>query len=326
MTALRIWRGLEQLDRRFGPCAITIGNFDGVHIGHREIFRRVVALAREHGWKPSAMTFDPHPAQVVAPERAPRLLSTPQQRCRWMAEAGIEQVVIVPFTLEFSYTPPEEFAARVLVETLGARVVLVGENFRFGRGKGGDAERLRELGARYGFQTEIVGGIRFRGHPVSSSEVRRLLGEGRVTLACRLLGRPYSVAGEVVPGTGTGSRLTVPTLNLAPGEQLLPANGVYVSRTSDAEAGASWPSVTNVGVRPTFGGTRLTVESYLLAPLDGEPPRRIAVEFLHRLRPERKFADAEALRRQILHDAARAVAWHRRLERFRARRPHRPAG
>lgn len=319
--ALRIWRGLEEVDRNFGPCAITIGNFDGVHIGHQEIFRRVVRRAREHGWKPSAMTFDPHPAQVVAPERAPRLLSTPEQRCRWMAEAGIEQVLIIPFTPEFSFTTPEEFAARVLADTLGARAVLVGENFRFGRGKGGDAERLRELGARLGFETEIVAGIRFRGHPVSSSQVRRLLGEGRVTLAWRLLGRPYGVEGEVVRGTGTGSRLTVPTLNLIPGEQLVPANGVYVSRTSDLEGGRSWPSVTNVGVRPTFGGDRLTVESYLLVPLEGDSPRRIAVEFLHRLRPEKKFPDAASLRQQILQDAARAARWHRRFERLRGGRP-----
>lgn len=320
MAVLRIWRGLEEVDRNFGPCAITVGNFDGAHIGHQEIFRRVVKRSREHGWKPSAITFDPHPAQVVAPDRAPRLLSTPEQRCRWMAEAGIEQVLILPFTLEFSYMPPEEFAARVLVDTLGARAVLVGENFRFGRLKGGDAERLRELGARYGFETEIVPGIQFRGRPVSSSEVRRLLSEGRVTPAWRLLGRPYSIAGEVVRGTGTGSRLTVPTLNLMPGEQLVPANGVYVSRTSDLERETSWPSVTNVGLRPTFGADRLTVESYLLAPLAGDAPRRIAVEFLHRLRPEIKFPDAGSLKRQILRDAARASSWHRRFERLRTQR------
>ena len=326
MADLRIWRGLDEIQGDFGPCALTIGNFDGVHIGHQEILRRLVRLAGEHGWKSAAMTFDPHPAQVLAPERAPRLLSTLEQRCRWMAEAGLEQVLIVPFTPEFSSTSPEEFAARVLAKQLDARIVLVGENFRFGRGKGGDAEQRRQLGARYGFRTEIVGGVRFRRHPVSSSEVRRLLSEGRVTLACRLLGRPYSIAGEVVRGTGTGSRLTVPTLNLTPGEQLVPARGVYVSRTVEAEGGRHWPSVTNVGVRPTFGGARLTVESYLLAPLDGGPPRRIAVEFLHRLRPERRFPDAEALRRQILHDAARAAAWHRRRERFRAKRPERPGG
>ena len=325
MAKLRIWRGLDEIRGDFGPCALTIGNFDGVHIGHQAIFSRLVRLARENGWKPAAMTFDPHPAQVVAPERAPRLLSTLEQRCRWMAEAGLEQVLIVPFTPAFSRTSPEDFAAQVLVKTLDARVVLVGENFRFGHGKGGDAEQLRQLGLRYGFRTEIVGGIRFRGHPVSSSQVRRLLGEGRVTLAWRLLGRPYSLAGEVVPGTGTGSRLTVPTLNLVPGEQLVPARGVYVSRTSEAEGGRRWPSVTNVGIRPTFGGNRLTVETYLLAPLEQEPPRSITVEFLHRLRPELKFPDAETLKRQILKDAARAGAWHRRLERWSTRQSELPS-
>lgn len=321
MAAPRIYRSLEEVGGDFGPCAITIGNFDGVHIGHQEIFRRVAAIAREHGWKPSAMTFDPHPATVVAPERAPRLLSTPEQRCRWMAEAGIVQVVIVPFTVEFSYMTPEEFAGRVLVERLGARAVLVGENFRFGRAKGGDAARLGELGETLGFRTEIVPGIRYRGRPVSSSEIRRLLASGEISLANRMLGRPYSMEGEVVPGTGTGSKLTVPTLNLIPGNEVLPARGVYVTRTLEPATGRSWPSVTNVGVRPTFGGDRLAVESYLLDPLEGDPPRRIGVEFLFRLRPELKFPDAASLKRQILRDAARAQAYHRRLERCRSAAP-----
>ncbi len=323
MAAPRVYRSLEEIGGDFGPCVITIGNFDGAHIGHREIFRRVAEVAREQGWKPSAMTFDPHPATVVAPEHAPRLLSTPEQRCRWMGEAGIAQVVIVPFTAEFSWLSPEEFAERVLVGRLGARAVLVGENFRFGREKGGDAGRLRQLGEALGFRTEIVPGIRYRGRPVSSSEIRRLLAAGQVSLANRMLGRPYAVEGGVVPGTGTGSKLTVPTLNLVPGSEMLPANGVYVTRTSEPETGRQWPSVTNVGVRPTFGGGRLTVESYLLALIGGDPPQRIAVEFLYRLRPEMKFPDAAGLKQQILRDAARAQAYHRRVERCRSGAAHR---
>lgn len=321
MAEPRVYRSLEEIGGDFGPCAITIGNFDGVHIGHREIFRRVAEVARECGWKPSAMTFDPHPATVVAPERAPQLLSTPEQRCRWMAEAGIAQVVIVPFTPEFSWMQPEEFAERVLVGRLGARAVLVGENFRFGREKGGDAARLRQLGETLGFRTEIIAGIRYRGRPVSSSEIRRLLAAGRVTLANRMLGRAYAIEGEVVPGTGIGSKLTVPTLNMIPGSVMLPARGVYVTRTLEPSSGRSWPSVTNVGVRPTFGGDRLTVESYLLAPLDGDPPRRMTVAFLFYLRPESKFPDATSLKQRILRDAARAEAYHRRLERCRGATP-----
>jgi riboflavin kinase/FMN adenylyltransferase len=316
MAEVRIYRNLEQIGGGFGPCAITVGNFDGAHIGHREIFRRVAAVAREHGWKPSAMTFDPHPATVVAPERAPHLLSTPDQRCRWMAEGGISQVVIVPFTSAFSYMSPEEFAAEVLVRRLDARSVLIGENFRFGRKKGGDAERLRQLGAKLGFMTTVVPGIQFRGRTVSSSEIRRLLAAGNVSLAGRLLGRPYSLEGEVVRGTGTGSRLTVPTLNLVPGEEILLPHGVYVTRTRDLESGSCWPSVTNVGVRPTFGGDRLTVETFLLSPLSGAPPRWIAVEFLRRLRPERKFPDPQSLKAQILRDSERAQACHRRFDRW----------
>jgi riboflavin kinase / FMN adenylyltransferase len=298
---------------RFGPSALTIGNFDGVHAGHREILRRVVELARERGWKPSVLTFDPHPARVVAPERAPRLLTTPEERARLMREAGIEQVLILPFTRELAGFSPERFVREIVVERLEARAVLVGDNFRFGHQHSGDTRLLEELGRRDGFLVEAVPAIRMRGRVVSSSEVRRLIEAGNVALAARLLARPYALAGEVVAGQGIGSKQTVPTLNLAPAAGVQPACGVYITRTTDPEAGRRWNSVTNIGTRPTFDGESVTVETFLLDPLTGASPRGIRVEFLRRLREERRFDDAAALKRQILRDVGRAQTYFRRV-------------
>ncbi len=315
-AAIRIYRGLGQVPDDFGPSALTIGNFDGAHIGHRAIFRRVVAVAREHGWKPSALTFDPHPAHIVAPQRAPRLLSAPEERCAWMAEEGIEQAVILPFTPEFSCLSPEEFARDIVAGRLYARAVLVGWNFRFGRDQAGDTEMLAKLGKRYGFLTEVIAGVKVRGRTVSSSGIRRLLAEGRVSLANRMLGRPFAVSGAVAPGRGVGAKQTVPTLNLRTGAEILPARGVYITRTTDLDRPAVWPSVTNVGFRPTFKGENLTVETHVLVPLEGPPPRHLRIEFLRRLRDEKKFAGPAELKAQILRDIERAQTYFRRLQRW----------
>ncbi len=311
-----ILRSLEEAAGRFGPCALTIGNFDAVHVGHRRILRRVVEIAIENGWKASALTFEPHPAAIVAPERAPRLMTTPQQRAAMMEAEGIGQVLILPFTRELSRLSPEEFARDVLHEALDARAVLVGENFRFGHRHAGDTRVLAELGSRYGFRTEVVPAVRVRGRLVSSSEVRRLVQAGNVRLACRLLGRPYALEGEVVHGFGIGSKQTVPTLNLKPAADVLPTNGVYVTRTTDLDSSRSWRSVTNIGYRPTFGGDTLSIETHLLDALEGATPARIRVEFLHRLRGERKFPSPEALKTQILRDVHRARVYLGRRSRL----------
>jgi riboflavin kinase / FMN adenylyltransferase len=309
----RIYRGLDEIDHDFGPSALTIGNFDGVHAGHRDVVGRVVALARGRGWKPSALTFDPHPARIVAPERAPRLLATTEERVLLMREQGIEQVLILPFTRELAAFTPERFVKEIVVERLDARAVLVGDNFRFGHEHAGDTRLLAELGRRHGFLVEAVPAIRMRGRVVSSSEVRRLIQAGNVALAARLLARPYALAGPVVSGQGIGSKQTVPTLNLAPGAEVLPARGVYITGTAELGSGRRWRSVTNVGTRPTFDGDSVTVETFLLDPLEGESPKAIRVEFLRRLREERRFEDAAALKRQILRDVGRAQTYFRRV-------------
>jgi riboflavin kinase/FMN adenylyltransferase len=191
--------------------------------------------------------------------------------------------------------------------------VLVGDNFRFGHLHAGDTRLLERLGTEHGFCVEVIPAVRMRGRVVSSSEVRRLIGEGNVALAGRMLGRCHAVAGPVVRGHGIGSKQTVPTLNLAPAAEVLPANGVYITRTTDTEGGRSWPSVTNVGYRPTFGGDALAIETFLLEPLEGAGPRAIRVEFLKRLREEVKFDSPAELKAQILRDVGRANAYFRRL-------------
>lgn len=313
--AFRVFLSLDEA-ADFGPCALTIGNFDGVHKGHRRIIRRVVDVARDNGWKAAVLTFDPHPTRVVAPDRAPKLMTTPRQRCAILRELGVQEVLILPFTPELARLEPEEFVAQILMEKLRVRAVLVGENFRFGSRHSGDTRMLAELGARYGFRTEVVPSVYERRRTISSSAARRLITEGQVRLAGRVLAGPYGIEGDVIAGRGVGSKQTVPTLNLSTAAEVLPAAGVYITRTIDLADGRRWPSVTNVGYRPTFGGTGLSIETYLLAPLDGPSPARIRVEFLRRLREERKFETPQALKAQILNDAGRAQAWFRRSRRW----------
>jgi riboflavin kinase/FMN adenylyltransferase len=292
---------------------LTIGNFDGVHAGHRQLLRRVVELGKEHDLKPSVLTFDPHPTRVVAPDRTPRLLTTLEERLALIREQGVENVVVLPFTAEVARLSPEEFVERIVVGELHARIVMVGDNFRFGHKQAGDVKTLSELGLRFGFQTHIVNAVHCRGRIVSSSEIRRLIEAGDVAMAGRLLERPYDLSGDVVSGHGIGSKQTVPTLNLSTPAEVLPANGVYITRTRDLETGDRWNSITNVGTRPTFEGDNLSIETFLLSSFEGLTPGRISVEFLRRVREERKFESADALKQQILRDVGRAQTFFRRL-------------
>ena len=314
---MRIFRSSAEVPGDFGPSVVTIGNFDGVHIGHRQIMRRVVALARANKYTPSVLTFDPHPARVLAPDRAPRLLMTVDQRLRSMEAEGIEAVYLIPFSLEFAKLTPEEFVEQVLVRALKARLVLAGEDFRFGHKQAGNLDTLRELGESFGFRVEVVPGISRRGERVSSTITRKLVVDGSVSRACRMLGAPFALEGAVVKGQGIGSKQTVPTLNLAPDNEVLPKTGVYVTRTRDFKAGRVWNSITNVGYRPTFAGEGLTVETFLLEPLDGAHPDRIEVSFLSFVRDERKFETPDLLKAQILLDVAVANRLHRRLTKHR---------
>ena len=300
------WSLSEAAAANLGPCAVTIGNFDGVHLGHRRILETAVAHARSQGWTAVVLTFDPHPTRLVAPERAPALMTTIEQRLELFDDIGVDAALVMPFTREVARLSPEEFVREVLVEKLSSSAVIVGSNFRFGHKHAGDIATLQELGCRHGFVCEAVPPVECAGGIVSSSRIRTALAEGRLSQARRLLGAVFRVRGAVVRGRGIGSSQTVPTLNVALEADLAPADGVYVSETKDLSGGRCWRSVSNVGVRPTFGGGDRTVETHLLDPLDGPPPERIDVCFLRRLREERTFESAAELKRQILVDIAAA--------------------
>ena len=310
---MRIYRSLDEVPADFGPCALTIGNFDGIHFGHRRILRQVVALAAARGWKSAVLTFDPHPTRVVAPDRTPVLLTAPLHRAELMSQEGIEEVLILPFTAELARLSPEDFVRQLLVERLGVRAVLVGHNFCFGYRQSGNVRLLGELGARLGFETDMVPAVDWRGRAVSSSGIRGLLNAGRVSLAARLLQRPYGLDGAVVEGRGVGSKQTVPTLNMVPDAGLVPATGVYLTRAIDLAGGRQWNAITNIGYRPTFGSSdQLSIETFLLDPFDGVRPDRIRLEFLWRVRDERKFDSPAALKEQILRDVRVAERYFRR--------------
>jgi riboflavin kinase/FMN adenylyltransferase len=316
---LRVYRDRDEIPAGFPPSAVTIGNFDGVHRGHQRILHRVRERAAEHGLQSVAVLFDPHPTRIVAPERAPALLMSPESRLKQFSEQGLNAAVVLAFTRDFARLSPRTFVEEVLTNALHARWVVVGESFRFGHRQAGDLPLLRKLGAELGFEAEAVSPVLVRGQPISSTRVREAVARGQVDLARRLLGRPFTLEGPVVPGRGIGSRQTVPTMNVAPESEVLPARGVYISAVQDALSGDCWPGITNVGIRPTFGGGPLTVETHVLEHLRGPAPQQIEVAFFRRLREERQFATPQALRQQILADAADAARFFRRLQLVRTR-------
>lgn len=311
---MRVVRDLSELREPLPRSAVTIGNFDGIHLGHRELLARVVNSARELEATSVVVTFDPHPAQVLAPERAPRILTPLVAKTRLIEREGIDLLMVLRFTREMSLLSPAEFAASILVGKLHAAVVHVGSNFRFGHQRAGDTSALAELGRKSGFRVETLPMIKLRGHRVSSSQIRQFLADGRVVIAGRMLGRPYAVNGDITAGEGVGREQTVPTLNLGPVEQLLPKIGVYVTRT--LVGGTLYDSVTNVGHKPTFGHHRLTVESFLLDFRGRIDAQEMQVEFLYRLRDEIRFPNAEALKQQIQQDVQRSLKFFRLTKRL----------
>ena len=292
--------------------ALSIGAFDGIHLGHRELFAAVKSIAAAQGLTPAVLTFDPHPARIVAPERAPKLITTIDERRQLIHSLGIAEVHVVPFTPALSLLTPEQFVRQILLDQLQTKAVIVGANFRFGHQQAGHIDTLINLGAALDFSVHAAPVLSFRGRKVSSTVIRQAITGGNLSLANRLLGRPYSLSGAVVPGHGIGSKQTVPTLNLDTPAELIPAHGVYISRTRDLDSGRSWNSITNVGVRPTFSGDSLAIETFLLDPFDGQTPTNIKVQFLRHVREERKFPSPEALKAQILTDVRRAQTYFRR--------------
>jgi len=316
---MHIVHDLDQLHEASGASVITIGNFDGVHLAHQELLRRVAEAARAAGAISTAITFYPHPTKILLPERAARQLTSLAQKSRLIENLGIERLIILPFTQAIARLSPEEFVRDILGKHLRPHSVYVGPNFRFGHRQSGDVHLLTELGRQQGFRVEVLPMLKVRGERVSSSRVRELLAEGRVGFAGRILGRPYLSAGPIVPGLGVGKKQTVPTANLAPIDEQLPRVGVYVTRTRLGDT--PHESVTNVGYKPTFGEHRLTVESFLLNFAGHISEAGMEVEYLHRLRDEIKFPDASALKTQIQKDVARTMEFFRLLKALRRHEP-----
>ncbi len=317
----QVYWNLSDLPANFGPTAVAVGNFDGLHVGHRQILRRCMQLATDLGLKPTVLTFHPHPKKLLAPDKAPKVLEPIAKRLERIGAEGIAQVVVLPFDEELASLSASEFLRRVLVGKLEAREILVGENFRFGNKQGGNVSLLRELAPKFGYEIEITEAVTTRGRIVSSSGIRELLLDGRVGLANRLLGYEFCLEGNVVSGEGVGRKVTVPTLNLDvlplfEEDRVIPRDGVYITKTLDLTDGRSWHSITNIGYRPTFGAHGLSVETYLLDPLVGETPQRIRVDFCAFVREERKFENPDELKAQILRDVGRAQAYWRRRARW----------
>ena len=308
-----IFRSLNEAKLRFEPSALAIGNFDGVHVGHQALLARTITVATPKNLVPSVLTFHPHPTSVVAPHRTPKLITSLEEKLRLLDSFGARQIMVLPFTTEIAGTNPREFVSQILVESLKVGVVLVGENFRFGHKQAGTPATLRSLGQELGFDSQFLEPVIVRGEVASSSAVRKHLSEGSVSRAARLLNRCFFVEGPIVSGHGIGSRQTVPTLNLQPDpDQILP-RGVFVTETLELPTGRRWPSITNVGHRPTFQGEELTIETYVLESLAGPTPARIQVHFRHFLRTERPFPDPASLKAQILRDVGRAQIYWRRV-------------
>jgi len=279
---------------------ITLGNFDGIHLGHQKILKNVVTRARTLGAPALVYTFDPHPLKVVAPEKCPPLILSMEDKKALMEAAGVDYLVLASFTRALAAMAPEDFAKKVIAGALKAREVLVGENFSFGRGRSGSVERLKELGQDLGFSVEAVPPCRSGGSVGSSSRIWALITPGEVRKASTLLGRAYFLRGRVVRGEAMGRKLGFPTANIEPSSELVPGNGVYAAIARIK--GSPHRAMVNIGTRPTFNGCHRTIEVHVLNFGENIYGREISVEFIRRLRDEKAFSDREALIRQMEKD------------------------
>jgi riboflavin kinase/FMN adenylyltransferase len=303
---MKIYRQLSEVPADFGPSIATIGNFDGVHRGHLWVIAEVVERARAAGVVSVAITFDPHPARVIRPQLRLPLITPLDQKIELLAATGLDALLVLPFTAELSRMTARSFATEVLQHALHVAELHEGENFRFGYQAEAGVDTLERLGQELGFGVRVYAPRIVRGEAVSSSRIRQRIAEGDVSHARALLARPFAIAATPASGRGYGSRYTVPTINLAPYSELLPANGVYIT-TLAVGAGASreiFDAVTNVGNRPTFGADSFAVESHLLNfhPIELTEQTPLTLTFLRRIRAEMRFPSPEALREQIGRD------------------------
>jgi riboflavin kinase/FMN adenylyltransferase len=310
---MHIFRKLDDVPSDFGPTLVSVGNFDGVHRAHANVLREIVARARSAGDKAVAVTFEPHPGRILRPDSGLKLLTPTAEKLRLLESTGVDAVLLLPFGRDLSLMTPRQFAERILKKKVHAREVHEGFNFRFGHKAAGDVNMLSDFGREMGFEVKVYPEMSLRGEPVSSSHIRKLISEGRVSRARHLLARPFCILSTPGRGRGYGSKYTVPTINLARYEELVPKDGVYISCTRVGPE--TFESVTNVGNRPTFGADSFAVESHLLNfhPIELTPETEVEISFLDRLRDEIKFPSVEALREQIARDLRTARRYFRLL-------------
>ncbi|HTK26377.1 MAG TPA: bifunctional riboflavin kinase/FAD synthetase [Pyrinomonadaceae bacterium] len=302
---MKIFHGLENANI-LRPTVLTLGVFDGLHLGHQRIMQTVVERAKAVNAVATAITFDPHPRAVLHPESAPPLLQTLDQRLANFEVLGIEQAIVIAFDREFAAQPAEDFLTNIVHDRLHAKEVYLGKGFAFGKNRGGNIDLLRKMSKELGFFANEVEEVTLRGKRISSSKIRRLLSEGRVNLVRRMLGRPYGVEGVIIRGNRRGHTIGFPTANLHPHNRVIPKFGVYASATL---VGGVWRrSITNIGVRPTFENqAEPSIETYLF-DFDGDLYGDVLrVRFLHRIRDERKFSGIDELKSQIEKDSRRAL-------------------
>jgi riboflavin kinase / FMN adenylyltransferase len=312
MTAtVPVYRSLAEIPANFGPCIAAIGNFDGVHRGHQQILGSAAAEARKRRMRSVAVTFNPHPAQVLYPKDSPKLLTYLPQRLELMSRTGVDAIFVLPFNDEFSRITGRDFVRDILISRLGIRGIHEGANFRFGHGAKAGVVELRAFGEEFGFTVGVHEAVRVHGQEVSSSAVRSSIAAGDVRRARWLLGRVFGVHSNPAKGRGVGTKLLVPTVNLASYEALLPGFGVYVTQLTIGER--CFEAVTNVGNRPTFEGVGFGVETHILnfESVDLSDDTPLYLEFLLRLRGEMHWPSTEALKAQILKDVARAQRFFR---------------
>jgi riboflavin kinase/FMN adenylyltransferase len=296
---MKIFRSLEDVPADIGPTVVSVGNFDGIHCGHQRVLQEIIQRARQTNSKAVAVTFEPHPFRILRPDVTPRLITPLAQKEALLEQTGLDALLEIPFTRDFSMTTAEDFARRILAGTLHAKEVHEGENFHFGHQAQGTTARLKELGQQFGFAVHVYPVMMVRGIPASSSQIRTLLIAGKVSMARKLLGRVFSLTGAPGRGRGFGHKYTVPTINLSRYDDLVPGNGVYLTQTR--VDGETFNSVTNVGLRPTFGDESFAIETHLLDfhPLDITAQTEVEILFLKWLRPEIKFPSIDDLKTQI---------------------------
>ena len=310
---MKTFHKLDDLPHDFGPALLSVGNFDGVHRAHRHVIDEIVRRAKTENAQSVVVTFDPHPARILRPDHNLKLLTPLPEKLRLLEATGIDAVLLLPFSRDLSLMTPHQFAHEILKKRLHAREVHEGYNFHFGHKAAGNIELLRDLGRKMGFEVHDYPEMRLRGENVSSSHIRKLLSEGQVSRARHLLARPFSILSTAGRGRGYGSKYTVPTINLARYEELVPKDGVYVTRTRVGNE--CFDSVTNIGNRPTFGSDSFAIESHLLNfhPIELSAETEVELHFLDRLRDEIKFPSIETLKEQIGRDVAKAKRYFRLL-------------